>query len=110
MLAPHREQRAARAPALEAPRERALRRLRRVRRLGQHASLEGGGEQVLLPRSEHPVNSGAGETYRDFLLAGMKRFPASHYLVIVGSHGAGADGVVAIGQSVASSDSFAIYR
>lgn len=60
----------------------------------QEAHFEGGGEQVLLPRSEHPVNSGAGETYRDFLLAGMKRFPASHYLVIVGSHGAGADGVV----------------
>ncbi|MCA9776726.1 MAG: hypothetical protein KC800_08425 [Candidatus Eremiobacteraeota bacterium] len=60
----------------------------------QEAHFEAGGKPTLLPRSESPVNSGDGETFKNFLLNGMKRFPASHYLVVVSSHGSGAGGVV----------------
>ena len=60
----------------------------------QEVHFEGAGQQELLPRSEAPVNSGAGETFEKFLLRGMKRFPAAHYLVVVSSHGSGAGGVV----------------
>ncbi len=60
----------------------------------QEVHFEGAGRQTLLPRSEAPVNSGAGETFEKFLLGGMERFPAAHYLVVVSSHGSGAGGVV----------------
>jgi hypothetical protein len=60
----------------------------------QEAHFEGGGAQQLLPRSETPLNSGAGETFKEFLIRGMERFPSEHYVVVVSSHGSGADGVV----------------
>lgn len=48
----------------------------------------------VLETFEHETNSASPEVLTDFLLWGLKKFPADHYLVVIGSHGMNWRGII----------------